>query len=38
MGTHRVTFLIDPTGRIARIWREVKPVDHPAEVLQALEK
>ncbi len=38
MGTHRVTFLIDSHGKIAKIWRDVKPADHPAEVLQALEK
>jgi thioredoxin-dependent peroxiredoxin len=36
MGTHRVTFLIDRTGRIARIWPEVKPEQHAAEVLEAI--
>ncbi|MBN8249260.1 MAG: thioredoxin-dependent thiol peroxidase [Verrucomicrobia bacterium] len=35
-GTHRVTFLIGPDGRIARIWPKVKPEEHPAEVLEAL--
>ena len=35
-GTHRVTFLIDPEGRIQHIWPEVKPQDHAAEVLAAL--
>jgi peroxiredoxin Q/BCP len=36
MGTHRVTFLIGPDGTIRRIWPEVKPESHAAEVLQAL--
>jgi thioredoxin-dependent peroxiredoxin len=36
MGTHRVTFLIDPHGRIKKIWPAVKPETHPAEVLAAL--
>lgn len=36
MGTHRVTFLIDGKGRIAKIWPEVKPEQHAAEVLEAI--
>jgi peroxiredoxin Q/BCP len=36
MGTHRVTFLIGPDGRIKKIWPEVKPAEHPAEVLAAI--
>ena len=36
MGTHRVTFLIGPDGRIKKIWRQVKPSEHAAEVLAAL--
>ena len=36
MGTHRVTFLIGPDGRIKKIWPKVKPEEHAAEVLQAL--
>ena len=32
-GTHRVTFLIDPKGRIAKIWPKVKPAEHAKEVL-----
>ena len=36
MGTHRVTFLIGPDGRIKKIWPEVKPEGHAAEVLAAL--
>jgi peroxiredoxin Q/BCP len=35
-GTHRVTFLIGPEGRIRRIWPQVKPDEHAAEVLAAL--
>ncbi len=36
LGTHRVTFLIGPDGRITKIWPKVKPEDHAAEVLAAL--
>jgi peroxiredoxin Q/BCP len=36
MGTHRVTFLIDGSGRIKKIWPEVKPEQHAAEVLDAI--
>ena len=35
-GTHRVTFLIGPDGRIKRIWPAVKPEAHAKEVLAAL--
>ena len=35
-GTHRVTFLIGPDGRIKRIWPAVKPAEHADEVLAAL--
>jgi len=36
LGTHRVTFLIDPDGRIKKIWPEVQPAEHAAEVLAAI--
>ena len=36
MGTHRVTFLIGPDGKIKKIWPKVKPEEHVAEVLAAL--
>jgi peroxiredoxin Q/BCP len=35
-GTHRVTFLIGPDGVIKRIWPQVKPEAHAAEVLAAI--
>ncbi len=35
MGTHRVTFLIGPDGRIRKIWPTVKPEEHAREVLEA---
>ena len=35
-GTHRVTFLIGPDGRIRKIWPAVKPEEHAEEVLAAL--
>jgi len=37
-GIHRVTFLINPEGRIARIWDSVKPETHAEEVLEALKE
>lgn len=36
MGTNRVTFLIDPKGKIKKIWPTVKPEEHAAEVLAAI--
>lgn len=36
-GTHRVTFLIGPDGRIRKLWTKVKPDEHAAEVLAALD-
>lgn len=36
LGTHRVTFLIGPDGRIQQIWDSVKPETHAAEVLAAV--
>ena len=36
-GTARTTFLVDPDGRIARVWPKVKPEGHAAEVLAALD-
>lgn len=35
-GTHRITFLIGPDGRIQQIWPKVKPDEHASEVLAAL--
>jgi len=35
-GTLRVTFVIDPEGRIRRIWRRVRPDGHADEVLATL--
>ena len=37
-GIERSTFLIDPDGNIARIWRQVKVQDHAAEVLASLKE
>jgi peroxiredoxin Q/BCP len=37
LGTHRVTFLIGPDGKIKRVWTEVKPQEHAREVLAALD-
>ena len=36
-GTARTTFLIDPDGRVARVWPKVKPEGHAADVLKALD-
>jgi peroxiredoxin Q/BCP len=35
-GTHRVTFLIGPDGKIKYVWPGVKPVEHADEVLAAI--
>ena len=36
MGVKRMTFLIDEQGRIERIYRQVKPAEHAAELLATL--
>jgi peroxiredoxin Q/BCP len=36
LGTHRVTFLVGPDGRIRKVWPKVKPERHVPEVLAAL--
>ena len=36
MGIERCTFLIDPAGVIARVWRKVKVGGHAQEVLAAI--
>lgn len=38
MGVHRVTYLIDPTGKIARVWPKVTPQGHADEVREAIEE
>ena len=35
-GIHRITFLINPKGKIQKIWPKVKPEEHVAEVLREL--
>ncbi|MBM3152645.1 MAG: thioredoxin-dependent thiol peroxidase [Chloroflexi bacterium] len=37
-GVIRTTFLIDSNGRIARVFENVKPAEHSAQVLSAIEK
>jgi peroxiredoxin Q/BCP len=36
MGMERSSFLIGPDGKVAKVWRKVKPETHPAEVLAAV--
>lgn len=36
MGIARTTFLIDPSGDVAKVWSNVKPEDHAATVLEHL--
>ena len=38
LGIERTTFVIDPEGRIARIFSKVKPQGHAEEVLAELKK
>lgn len=33
----RVSFLIDPSGKIVRVWDKVSPVKHAAEVMEAIQ-
>ena len=33
MGMHRITYLIDEGGRVAKVWPKVKPDNHGEEVL-----
>ncbi|HEV3484270.1 MAG TPA: peroxiredoxin, partial [Vicinamibacterales bacterium] len=37
-GVKRSTFLVDPDGRIARVWPTVKAEGHAAQVLAALDE
>nr|BCX01758.1 MAG: peroxiredoxin [Bacteroidota bacterium] len=37
-GVRRTTFLIDPEGRIAHIWRTVRTDRHAEQILQVLER
>lgn len=36
MGIERSTFVIDPDGTVARVFRKVKPAEHADQVLEAL--
>lgn len=36
LGTNRMSFLIDPKGKIAKMYPNVKPDEHAAEVLEDL--
>lgn len=38
MGIQRSTFLIDPDGQIARVWKKVNVDGHDAAVLEAIKK
>jgi len=36
MGVQRITYLIDPDGKVAKAWPKVKPEEHAEEVAAAL--
>lgn len=38
MGVQRSTFVIDPEGNLAKIFRDVKPAEHAGQVLEALSR
>lgn len=38
MGTKRASFLIDPKGKIAKVYEKVKPLAHAAEVIADLKE
>ena len=35
MGMERSSFLVDAEGRVARVWRKVKPAEHAGQVREA---
>lgn len=37
MGIARTTFIIDPDGRIARVFEKVNPLGHAGDVAEAIE-
>ncbi len=37
LGTHRVSYLIDPEGKIAKVYPNVQPAKHVAEILRDLD-
>jgi thioredoxin-dependent peroxiredoxin len=37
-GNERTTFIVDPAGKVAEVLRKVKPAEHDALVLAALEE
>lgn len=38
MGTQRISFLIDPAGKIAQVYDPVKPAEHVAQVLADIKR
>ncbi len=38
MGVARTSYLIDPAGRVAHVWEQVKPDGHAEEVRRAIEE
>lgn len=36
MGVDRTSFLLDENGRVAKVWRKVKPDEHAGQVLAEL--
>ena len=38
MGTHRVTYLINPQGKIEKVYPKVKPTTHAQELLTDLKE
>ena len=36
MGVLRTTYIIDPDGRVARVFEKVKPENHAEQVMEAL--
>ncbi len=38
MGIQRSTFLIDPQGKVAKVWQRVKVEGHDQQVMDAVKK
>ncbi len=37
-GIHRITYLIDETGRVAAVWPKVKPGEHARQILEFVDR
>ena len=36
MGLYRITYIVDESGKISKVWPKVKPANHGEEVLASI--